>query len=149
MVRALLREYPRTMKVIQLPLASAFLAVLLSACGGADADAVGVASTCERSSDCPEVTIDGAVVQLQCIRDFSGGYCSIEGCTEALDCPLASTCVAHTDGSNYCFRDCLDKGECNANRPPDLEANCSSSFDFATPSDDQGQKACIPPSSGK
>lgn len=137
------------MKAFQLPLAAALLALVLSACGGTDADAIGVASTCGESRDCPHVTINGAEVQLQCIRDFAGGYCSIEGCFDALDCPIGSTCVEHTDGSNYCFRDCLDKGECNANRPSDLEANCSSNFDFATPGDDQGQKACIPPSSGK
>jgi hypothetical protein len=58
-----------------------------------------------------------------------------------------SICVAHEDGTNYCFRVCADKPECNANRGPEEEANCSSSFDWADPADDLGQKACIPPSS--
>ena len=56
--------------------------------------------------------------------------------------------MAHDDGSNYCFRVCQDKSECYANRTADNESNCSSNFDWAEPADDEGQKACIPPSSG-
>lgn len=120
----------------------------LLGCGGTDADAVGIASTCTADPDCPEVTIDGEAVQLNCVTDFKGGYCTIRGCTTAADCPAASTCVAHSDGKNYCFRECADKAECNANRPVDDEANCSSSFEYATAADDEaGLKACIPPSS--
>ena len=107
-----------------------------------------MAWTCEVDTDCPIVeTRDGAEVQLTCLLDFNGGYCGIPGCDTAADCPDGSTCVFHTDGQTYCFRECIDKPECNLNRPPDLEANCSSSFDFNDPADDVGQKACIPPSS--
>ena len=109
---------------------------------------MGVASICEVDEDCPLVLIDGVETQLECITDFSGGYCSIAGCENALECPVGSTCVAHTDGVNYCFRECTEKAECNANRPVDDEANCSSSFDYADSDDDTGLKACIPPSSG-
>jgi hypothetical protein len=124
------------------------LGVVLGGCSsGNEADQVGVASICEVDDDCPEVVIDGETTQLQCITDFSGGYCSIQGCDSAADCPDGSTCVAHDDGENYCFRECAEKSECNANRPEDDEANCSASFDYADPADDDGLKACIPPSS--
>ena len=56
--------------------------------------------------------------------------------------------MAHTDGENYCFRACEDKPECNENRTADNEANCSANFAWANPDDDNGERACIPPSSG-
>jgi len=122
---------------------------LLAACsGGNAADQIGVASICEVEEDCPEVTIDGVLTQLECITDFSGGYCSIADCDSAADCPDGATCVLHTDGVKYCFRECAEKSECNANRPADDEANCSSNFDYADAADEEsGLKACIPPSS--
>jgi hypothetical protein len=130
----------------------------LAACGGGpdeepdgetEADRLGVAATCEEDLDCPEVEIDEETVQLQCLLQFDGGYCAIEDCESALDCPEGSTCVAHDDGKNYCFRECVDKAECNANRGADEEANCSANFDYADAADDNsGVKACIPPSSG-
>jgi hypothetical protein len=52
----------------------------------------------------------------------------------------------HTDGMNYCFRNCIDKAECNANRDPANEANCSSNVTFVEPAKNQGLKACVPPS---
>jgi hypothetical protein len=130
-----------------------FLGSLLGAlfgCGGGnEADRLGVASECETQSDCPMVRIDGEDVQLRCLTQFDGGYCAIEGCNGAGDCPDGATCVAHEDGKDYCFRECLNKSECNANRSSDSEANCSANFDYKDPSDDEsGMKACIPPSSG-
>jgi len=123
------------------------LTALLLACGGSDADSVGIASVCQEDEDCPEVDINGEPTQLQCITDFKGGYCSIPDCDSAADCPDGATCVLHTDQQTYCFRECEEKTECNANRPEEDEANCSASFDYADPEDDTGSKACIPPSS--
>jgi hypothetical protein len=124
--------------------------IVASGCGGEqEADRIGVASPCEKDSDCPESDIDGELVQLSCLSQFDAGYCAIEDCDQEADCPSGATCVAHDDGTNYCFRECRDKSECNANRPADSEANCSANFDYADPDDDRGgQKACIPPSSG-
>jgi hypothetical protein len=113
-----------------------------------EADKLGVGSECARDTDCPEVKIDGQDVQLACLTQFEAGYCAIEGCEESADCPEGATCVAHDDGESYCFRQCQNKSECNANRSPDSEANCSANFDYEVPEEDEGLKACIPPSSG-
>jgi fructose-specific component phosphotransferase system IIB-like protein len=121
----------------------------LVGCGGSgnEADQLGVAAECAATSDCQEVVVAGETVQLDCLPQFKGGYCAIQGCKSAVDCPDGSTCVAHDDGKNYCFRECTDKAECNANRSADNEANCSSSFDYASADDEKsGSKACIPPS---
>lgn len=116
---------------------------------GNDADRVGVAAECNAELACATYQLaDASPTPLTCLTEFSGGYCGIEGCTSSLECPVGSHCVAHTNGINYCFRSCLDKSECNQNRTPENEANCSANFVFATPSDDDGSKACIPPSSG-
>ena len=130
------------------------MALLIGACGDDDAntaDRVGIAATCTMTTDCAAVAsdaADGGVVQLQCLTQFAGGYCGLPNCTVSADCPIGAICVLHEDGETYCFRECLDKPECNANRPVEDEANCSSSFTFNDPADDTGQKACIPPSSG-
>lgn len=118
-------------------------------CGDDDgtADQVGIAATCEVDDDCRDLELaDGGVVQLQCLTQFKGGYCGVPDCTSSAECPIDSICVTHDDGRNYCFRVCDDKPECNVNRPVDDEANCSSSFDWAVPAEDAGEKACIPPS---
>jgi hypothetical protein len=142
------------MKLIKFswPLALLLLAVGVG-CGddddGNEADRLGIASICTDNMDCPRVEVrDGGTVQLICLTGFKGGYCGMQGCSTTADCPQGSICVRHTDMQTYCFRECANKPECNRNRPPDLEANCSSSFDFNDPADDLGQKACIPPSSG-
>lgn len=124
-------------------------ALVIAGCGNGgetEADRLGVAAECAETEDCAEVTIDGETVQLECLPQFKGGYCAIEDCMSAKDCPEGSTCVAHDDGQNYCFRICKEKTECNQNRSVEVEANCSSSFEFADPEDDEGSKACIPPS---
>ena len=137
------------------PVLAVLGAVPFSSCGGDDdeneADRVGIASICTTAGDmeCPEVEgRDGGTVQLICLTNFSGGYCGLPGCSKSADCPTGALCVRHTDGETYCFRECLNKPECNRNRPQDLEANCSSNFNFNDAADDVGQKACIPPSSG-
>jgi hypothetical protein len=113
---------------------------LLAACGDDDgADSLGVAAQCTASDEC-DTENDQA-----CLLDFKGGYCGIENCTGDKDCPTDSACVAHDDGTNYCFRTCIDKAECNENRDAENEANCAASITFV---DDQeeGVKACVPPS---
>lgn len=137
-----------------LPLALVVLAIGVG-CGddgdgnGNEADRLGVASICTDDMVCASVEArDGGAVQLVCLTDFKGGYCGLPGCSSTADCPRGASCVLHTDSQTYCFRECVDKPECNRNRSPELEANCSSSFDFNDPADDSGQKACLPPSSG-
>jgi hypothetical protein len=118
--------------------------------GGNEADNVGVGAECTISDECPEVDLmnDAGPVELICLTQFAGGYCGLTPCVSTLDCPTGSICVAHTDANNYCFRSCTEKPECNRRRSSANESNCSSNFDWATPSEDDGSKACIPPSSG-
>jgi hypothetical protein len=80
----------------------------------------------------------------QSCLQFKGGYCGEADCLHDTDCPASSACIAHDDGTNYCFRTCLDKAECNENRDPENESNCSSSVTFVD--GDMGRKACVPPS---
>lgn len=118
--------------------------------GGNAADRAGVGAICRTMDDClqPEPPCDGGpgcFVQ-QCLTQFTGGYCGIQNCTDNADCPDGSACVAHDDGQQYCFRLCNDKSECNRNRDPASESNCSSSVDFVDATTEG--KACVPPSSG-
>jgi len=86
---------------------------------------------------------------LECLTQFTGGYCGLEGCEGDADCPEGSACVTHDDGggdANYCFRLCQDKSECNRNRDEENEANCSANITFVD--EPQDRKACVPPSSG-
>lgn len=115
-----------------------------------EADRVGVASECVDTLDCPIYVLpDLEPQQMVCLSAFAGGYCGVENCLHNADCPDGSVCVAHTDGVNYCFRACIDKSECNWNRSSENAANCSSSFEWAVPSESDKRKACIPPSSGR
>jgi len=124
-------------------------AVTLSACGDSDggnsADVLGVGAECTMDDECAQSNVDGGL-SSSCLTQFKGGYCGIEDCTAQDDCPEGSACVMHDDGNNYCFRLCLNKDECNLNRSPDNESNCSSNIDFAGGAD--LGKACVPPSSG-
>ena len=106
------------------------------ACGGSEADDLGVGAECAANDDCDADTD-------QVCLGFKGGYCGIEGCLANADCPEDSACVAHDDGINYCFRICIDKAECNANRSVENESNCSANVDFVEPTN---AKACVPPS---
>jgi len=120
------------------------LSILLvsPACGddGTEADQLGVGAECAATSECDEDT------NQECLTEFSGGYCGIRDCVSDEDCPEASACIAHDNQTNYCFRVCLDKAECNENRSVDVESNCSSNVVFTDGA--QGRKACVPPSSG-
>jgi hypothetical protein len=91
----------------------------------------GVGAACSADSDCFV-----ADAHLRCLP-FKGGYCGLEGCQQAADCPPGSACVTHDDGNNYCFLLCVDKPECNYTRPPEIEANCSSKITFADGSKEQ------------
>lgn len=116
------------------------VAILLAACGGGtEAYELGVGAQCAATSEC---NVD--IPELTCLTQFKGGYCGLQGCQSDLDCPEASACVAPGDGNNYCFRVCVDKGECNVNRDVENESNCSSSITFVD--GDKGRKACLPPS---
>ena len=122
------------------------LCLLVAAVGCGDdateADRIGVGAECSDSAQCPNVM----EIELQCLTQFKGGYCGLEGCTADSDCPEASACVTHDDRKNYCFRLCGDKPDCNRNRSGENEANCVGSIDFVEPRNDR--KACEPPSSG-
>ena len=113
--------------------------------GGNPSDRLLVGAECATDDDCLQSNVDGGFSE-QCLTQFKGGYCGIEDCTALDDCPAGSACVAHTDGNNYCFRLCLDKPECNANRTPDDESNCSSNVTYVGASKDDVGKACVPPS---
>ena len=115
-------------------------AVLCGACGddGTEADRLGVGAQCTKSEDCNQDPLP------QTCLAFKGGYCGLTPCAHDTDCPASSACIKHTDQVNYCFRICVDKAECNANRDAVNEANCSSSVDFVDGT--MGRKACVPPS---
>jgi hypothetical protein len=103
--------------------------------GGSEAQRRGVGGACAADVDCKE--------GLTCLA-FKGGYCGLAECQNDAACPAGSACVAHTDGTNYCFLICTDKSQCNLFRPADVEANCSSSVTFLEGKLDV--KACVPPS---
>ena len=71
---------------------------------------------------------------------------TLEDCAGDEDCPDGSACIRDEDDTNYCFRVCDDKPECNRNRSAENESNCSANVDFVD--DRDGRKACVPPSSG-
>jgi len=110
--------------------------------GTTEADRVGVGAECSATAECAAPM----EVQLDCLTQFKGGYCGLQGCQGDVDCPEGSACVTHSDGENYCFRECLDKPDCNLNRSADNESNCVGSIVFVDPRNDR--KACEPPSSG-
>ena len=110
--------------------------------GSTEADRLGVGAQCTEAADCPTET----TFELECLTAFTGGYCGLAGCDGDADCPEGSACVTHDDLENYCFRICVDKSECNLNRSPENESNCSSNIYFVDPQ--AGLKACVPPSSG-
>ncbi len=117
----------------------------LQACGGDDdsgglseAQRHGVGAACASDDDC--FVGDAKLVCLP----FKGGYCGLQGCQSSDECPAGSGCVTHDDGRAYCFLLCTEKAGCNATRPVDIEANCSSKITFADATKDH--KACVPPS---
>lgn len=112
-------------------------AALFAGCSK-NADDLGVGAQCTMTSDC-----DTSLSEV-CLTQFKGGYCGLEGCLHDTDCPTDSACVMDADGSNYCFRTCATKADCNANRGSDDESDCTSSITFVDGG--SGLKACVPPS---
>ncbi len=110
--------------------------VVLAGCAD-DADTLGIGAQCAQSEQC----LEG---QTCLTASFKGGHCGIADCTADSECPVNARCVAHDDGTNYCFRVCVDKAECNANRDVENEANCSSNITFSDGT--KNGKACVPPS---
>lgn len=107
--------------------------------GGTPADQIGVGAECTADNQCLQTD---TIVQ-HCLTEFKGGYCGLKGCTKNADCPFGSLCV--TEGAtNYCFRECTDKSECNLNRSAANASNCSSSTTLVEPK--TGAKVCLPPS---
>lgn len=106
--------------------------------GLSEAQRHGVGAACTADADCFV-----GETHLVCLP-FKGGYCGLEGCQATTDCPPGSACVTHDDGENYCFLLCTEKPQCNATRPVEIEANCSSKITFADATKDS--KSCVPPS---
>jgi hypothetical protein len=104
---------------------------------GTEAQRRGVGAECVTDGDCTE---EGQ----ECLTQFKGGYCGIQGCEQDADCPQGSACITHDDQNNYCFLICSNKDQCNLLRSEENEANCSSSVDFVEEAD--GRKVCVPPS---
>lgn len=139
--------------VFSFTLVFALASLAIHGCGddddeGTEADQYGVGAECSVDADCDEYVPDedtGGSYELTCLTQFAGGYCGLDDCLANEDCPDGSACVAHDDGMNYCFRRCGNKSECNLNRGPDVESNCSANITFVEPT---SGKACVPPSSG-
>lgn len=127
-----------TLKKLAMGIFVLFVIGLITACGN-DADSVGVGAQCLQDTDCKQ---EGQ----KCLTQFKGGYCGVENCVSNAGCPENSICVTHTDEKNYCFRTCIEKIECNANRDLENESNCSSNVTLFDGTKDH--KACVPPSSG-
>ena len=118
---------------------TAFVGLIGFGCGdGTESDRVGIAGECSKNTDCPKL----GDLQLTCLTMFKGGYCGLSGCVQDTDCPLGAACILE-GGSNYCFRECIDKPECNANRTVENEANCVASVTHVGAST---AKVCVPPS---
>lgn len=112
---------------------------LLAMCGSDydEADLLGIGASCSKTEECTQ--------DQQCLTEFKGGYCGVKDCETNDDCPGSSACVVHTNGKNYCFRVCVDKPECNGNRPAETESNCVSSVTYV--SGKKEGKVCEPPGS--
>lgn len=110
----------------------------VAGCGDGSTPAIreGIGAACAAIEDCADA--------LNCLTNFAGGYCGLSDCTSNADCLEGAICVDH-EGTNYCFLTCLDKIDCNENRPVESESNCSSNI---TRVDGGSEKACVPPSSG-
>lgn len=113
------------------------LAVVMFSCGNA-ADRAGIGAQCAVETDCPKI----GDKQLKCLTGFKGGYCGLDGCATDADCVTGSACVK-VSGVNSCFRECVEKPECNVNRSADVESNCVGNAEHVGAST---SKVCVPPS---
>ncbi|UCF47656.1 MAG: hypothetical protein JSU89_10815 [Myxococcales bacterium] len=112
--------------------------------GGTEADRLGVGAECTASEGCDVVD----EIELECLTEFAGGYCGLEGCMADDECPEGSACVTNDNGKNYCYRLCQEKPDCNRNRSVENEANCVGSGTINFVDGGTNRKACEPPSSG-
>ena len=126
------------MHAFSISVALACALLVMAGCGGGSTPAIGegIGAMCETTDDCA----DG----LDCLTEFADGYCGRAGCEADDGCPEGSICVVEAT-DNYCFLTCLEKPDCNEQRPLESEANCSSNIDRT---DGGNEKACVPPSSG-
>ncbi len=123
------------------------LTLIVVGCGGdgTEADRIGIGAQCSAAVECESP--EG--FELECLTQFTGGYCGLEGCLGDDDCPEGSACVTSDDGKNYCYRLCADKQlDCNRNRDRENEANCVGSGTINFVDGGTERKACEPPSSG-
>lgn len=140
----------RSMWVLVLAALASGLLVGCGDSGETEADRIGVGAECTESAECESADEE---ITLECLTQFTGGYCGLEGCEGTADCsdgtccPDGSACVTADDGENYCYRLCQEKLDCNRNRPT-YDANCvgSGTIDFVDGTTEL--KACEPPSSG-
>ena len=116
----------------------------VSSCGdddgrGSEAIRRGVGAECGPQLVCEELG-------QECLTEFSAGYCAVRDCAVSADCPDGSACVTDPDfdGVNYCFLVCLDKPDCNLDRSPENESECTSSIDFVDPEAAGALKVCRP-----
>ena len=138
----------RSLVSVALSLVMASVLCLTASCGGDDpssrpppgseADYHGVGASCDTNDDCEEKG-------QECIKDFAGGYCGVKDCKHNGDCPDGSSCVK-LNAKTYCFLNCVEKVDCNRNRPTELESNCSANVELVDGK--KGVKSCVPPSSG-
>jgi hypothetical protein len=129
-------------------MACVMVAGVAAGCGdeGTEADRIGVGAQCTDDGQCESADEQ---ITLVCLRQFTGGYCGLEGCTSDAKCPEGSACVTNDDTKNYCYRLCQEKSDCNRNRDEENWANCvgSGTINFVDGGTDR--KACEPPSSGQ
>jgi hypothetical protein len=129
---------PRTLfRIAMFTLGAAVSATSCGGGGGAGNEAIrhGVGAACSSNVDCTEAG--------QTCLPFKGGYCGVQDCVDDAHCPQGAACVKYTDGKQYCFLLCIEKPDCNFSRPPELEANCSSSIEFVSGA--KTSKVCLPP----
>ena len=132
-------------------IAAVMLLGAVAGCGGDDsteADRIGVGAECtvdssaDPPSTCPVVEMD---IQLDCLTQFKGGYCGLEGCTGDVTArrgrPASPMTTARTTASEF-----VRTSRIATNRSVENESNCVGSITFV---DDRNErKACEPPSSG-
>lgn len=100
--------YPRSPAKRLLAPVFALLALLvlsIASCGGGDADAPALGSSCNAPAEC-----DG-----QCVTsgDFPDGVCT-RACGSDDDCPEGFSCISNSGG--ICLEDCAGAAECEAKR---------------------------------
>jgi len=126
--------------------AAACVSGLLLGCGDSGetaADRIGVGAQCDEAAEC-ESTDEN--ITLECLTQLTGGSCGHEGCEGDAVSPEGSACVTNDNGTNYCYRLCKEKLDCNQNRSLENEANCVGSGTINFVEDDTNRKACEPPS---